>query len=223
MRRPHPYLAIALVCAAVVLVTLAALACPASAQAWSTTPVPRRTPVPTPAPAAQPTCLPLIHGAIVWPGSPECTAERGTDSLNVPTEERLGGIRYFTARILAADLASGALTTDASLFERTEALNQIANLAPVYYDRPLYGTWAATPPALPPNCGPTSWCGCASGIGTWPPKIDVSQRLARVEALVAWEYTNAVLGSLRRPDLWDNAYVSSVVSRVGAQIGGWSQ
>ena len=222
MRRPHPYLAIALVCAAVVLVTLAMLACPVSAQAWSTTPVPRRTPTPTPAPSAQPTCLPLIHGAIVWPGSPECTAERGTDRLNVPTQERLGAIRAFTARVLSVDLASGALTTDASLFERTEALNQIANMAPVYYDRPLYGTWAATPPALPPNCG-NAYCGCASGVGSWPPKIDVSQRLGRVEALVAWEYTNAVLGSLRRPDLWDNAYVSSVVSRVGQQIGGWSQ
>lgn len=193
--------------------------------ALRTTPTPPRTPVPTPtpAPAVEPTCLPLVHGSVVWPGSPECTDQRGTDSLNVPTQERLGAIRAFTARVLSVDLASGALTTDASLFERTEALNQIANLAPVYYDRPLYGTWAATPPALPPNCGPTSWCGCASGIGTWPPKIDVSQRLGRVEQLIAWEITNAFLGSIRRPDLWDNAYVSSVVSRVGAQIGGWSQ
>ena len=220
--RPHPYLAIALVCAAVVLVTLAVLACPASAQAWSTTPVPRRTPTPTPAPSAEPTCLPLIHGAIVWPGSPECTAERGTDTLNVPTQDRFSAIRYFTVRILSNDLANGSLATDATQAERTAALNRIAETVPAYYDRPLYGTWAATPPALPPNCG-NAYCGCASGVGSWPPKIDVSQRLGRVEALVAWEYTNAVLGSLRRPDLWDGSYVSSVVSRVGQQIGGWSQ
>ena len=223
MRRPHPYLAISLVCAAVVLATAAMLACPASAQAWSTTPVPRRTPVPTPAPAAQPTCLPLIHGAIVWPGSPECTAERGTDTLNVPTPERLGAIRYFTQQILWYDLRDGRLTTDATQAEQQAAWNQAGETVPTYYDRPLYGSYAATPPALPPNCGPTSWCGCASGIGTWPPKIDVSQRLGRVEQLISWEITNAFLGSIRRPDLWDGAYVSSVVARVGQQIGGWSQ
>ena len=121
------------------------------------------------------------------------------------------------------DVASALDAWCWSQAERTEALNRIAETVPAYYDRPLYGTWAATPPALPPNCGPTSWCGCASGIGTWPPKIDVSQRLGRVEQLVSWEITNAFLGSIRRPDLWDNAYVSSVVSRVGQQIGGWSQ
>lgn len=53
--------------------------------------------------------------------------------------------------------------------------------------------------------------------------FSASDVLGRVEKLVAWEYTNAVLGSLRRPDLWDNAYVSSVVTRVGQQLGGWSQ
>ena len=62
------------------------------------------------------------------------------------------------------------------------------------------------------------------GVDPGPAAYDaILGGVARVEALVAWEYTNAVLGSIRRPDLWDNAYVSSVVSRVGAQIGGWSQ
>jgi len=219
MRRPHPYLAIALVAAAVVLATAAMLACPAKAEivnyndgcnacwrdtetgmggctllacvgmgALRTTPIPPRSPVPTPtpAPAVEPTCLPLIHGAIVWPGSPECTAERGTDTLNVPTQDRFSAIRYFTVRILSNDLANGSLSTDATQAERQAALNRISETVPVYYDRPLFGTWAATPPALPPNCG-NAYCGCASGVGSWPPKIDVSQRLGRVEKLVAWD------------------------------------
>ena len=33
--------------------------------------------------------------------------------------------------------------------------------------------------------------------------------------------TNASLSSIRRPDLWDGPYVSSVTARVGAAIGGW--
>ena len=91
-------------------------------------------------------------------------------------------------------------------------------------DRAVVGPiWvkAATPPGYEPTCG-DYWCGCASGVGTWPPKIDVSQPLGRVERLVAWEITNAFLGSIRRPDLWDGPYVSSVLTRVGQQIGGWS-
>ena len=67
------------------------------------------------------------------------------------------------------------------------------------------------------------WEGCAAGVASDPIHVSLADGLGRAERLVAWEYTNAVLGSLRRPDLWDNAYVSSVVSRVGAQIGGWSQ
>lgn len=52
--------------------------------------------------------------------------------------------------------------------------------------------------------------------------IWTAQPLGRVERLVAWEITNAFLGSIRRPDLWDGPYVSSVTARVGAAIGGWS-
>ena len=251
MRRPHPYLAIALVCAAVVLATAAMLACPARAEivnyndgcndCWRdtetglggctllacvgqrsviTTPIPRRTPMPTP--SAQPTCLPLVEGVVVWPGSPECTAERGTDRINVPTADRRGGIIYFTIRVLNADLQTGALTTSLTMSAWGDVLGAASSLVPEFYDRPLYGKYAATPPALPPNCG-AFYCGCASGLGTWPPKVDASQRLGRVEQLISWELTNAILGKLNRPDLWDNSYVSSVVSRVGAQIGGWSQ
>ena len=171
------------------------------------------------APPAQ-TCLPWVNGSIVWPGSPECADQRGGDALHVPTEQRLGAIRYFTQQILWYDLRDGVLTTDATEAERQAALVKAQEAVPVYYDRPLYGTYAATPPALPPNCG-DYWCGCASGVGTWPPKIDVSQPLDRVERLVAWEITNAFLGSIRRPDLWDGPYVSSVTARVGAAIGGW--
>ena len=256
MRRPHPYLAIALVCAAVVLATAAMLACPARAEIVSdsdgcntcwrdtetgmggctllacvgmgtrrTTPIPPRSPVPTPtpAPSAQPTCLPLVEGVVVWPGSPECTAERGTDRINVPTEDRRGAIRYFTIRVLTADLQSGALTTSLTSAEWVALFNDASNLVPEFYDRPLYGMYLAVPPAVMPNCGPTSWCGCAAGLSTWPPKIDASQPLGRVERLISWEFTNTLLTRMKRIDLADNSYVSSVVSRVGVEMGGWSQ
>ena len=66
LARPHPYLAIALVCAAVVLLTLV-LAATARGQAWSTTPVgPRATPTPAPTPSAQPTCLPFVEALVSW-------------------------------------------------------------------------------------------------------------------------------------------------------------
>lgn len=217
MRRPHPYLAIALVCAAVVLATAAAVARPARAEVGMS-PAPPRTPDPV-APPAQ-TCLPYIHGSIVWPGSPECADQRGGDALHVPTEQRLRSIRYATAQILWGDLRSGALATEATQAEQQAAWVLAQEAVPVYHDGPIC-VKAATPPGYEPTCG-DYWCGCASGVGTWPPKIDVSQPLRRVEQLVAWEITNAFLSSIRRPDLWDGPYVSSVPARVGAAIGGWS-
>lgn len=63
----------------------------------------------------------------------------------------------------------------------------------------------------------------ASGIGSWPPKVDASDVPSRVEQLTSWELANALLGKLNRADLFDGAYASSVVARVGQQIGGWSQ
>lgn len=158
--------------------------------------------------------------SIVWPGSPECADQRGGDALHVPTEQRLRSIRYATAQILWYDLRSGALATEATQAEQQAAWVLAQEAVPVYHDGPIWVT-AATPPGYEPTCG-DYWCGCASGVGTWPPKIDVSQPLGRVERLVAWEITNAFLGSIRRPDLWDGPYVSSVVAGVGQQIGGWS-
>ena len=214
MRRPHPYLAIALVCAAVVLVTFAALACPASAQAWSTTPAPRRTPTPTPE-----GCAPIVNGQPVMPGSVECSPY--TTQLNVPPADRVGLIRYMTVRIIQQDISDGALTTPASSAVRNAYIADAFEIEPRFLDRPLWGKYAV-PPSYTPNCG-SLWCGCASGIGSWPPKVDASDVPSRVEQLISWELTNALLGKLNRADLFDGAYVSSVVSRVGQQIGGWSQ
>lgn len=207
MRRPHPYLAIAAVCAAVLLVTLALAA------RGETMPVPAgiRTPVPN-----TEDCLPYINGFIVWPGSPQCQPTQS--HFSVPRPDRLGALRHFTVRTIEGDIIAGTLTT--TVYYPT-VLAEARVLDPRFVDRPIYGTFAATPPALPPNCG-DAWCGCAVGIGSWPPAVDASQPADRVEKLVVWETTNAILGRLNRPDLWDNAYVSSVVTRVGQQMGGWA-
>lgn len=206
--RLRAYLSIALVCAAAVLVTLSARA---EVRVLPTGP---REPV------ADLDTVPVVNGWAIWPGSPECADQRGGDALHVPTEQRLRSIRYATAQILWGDLRSGALATDATQAEQQAAWVLAQEAVPVYHDGPIW-VQAATPPGYEPTCG-DYWCGCASGVGTWPPKIDVSQPLGRVERLNAWEITNAFLSSIRRPDLWDGPYVSSVVAGVGQQIGGWS-
>lgn len=198
---------------AVAFVMLLALACPASAQI-DYVPIGPRGPLP---PADS--CLPVVNGFVVWAGSTNCFPT--TTQLNVPTASRVGLIRYRTVQVLTFDLADGTLTSPLSAYERNWVLSQAQDLEPVFVDRPLYGSWNL-PPGWVPNCGPY-WCGCANGVGTWPPQINASEFPGQVEALISWEITNAVLGALGRGDLWDTSYVGSVGARVAQQIGGWSQ
>lgn len=206
MRRPHPYLAIALVCAAVLLVTLALTA------HGETMPVPAgiRTPVPV-----VEDCLPYINGHIVWPGSPQCQPTQA--HFSVPRGDRLGALRHFTVRTIESDIVAGTLTT--TVYYPT-VLAEARVLDPRFVDRPIYDRYP-TPPGWTPTCG-VDWCGCAAGVGGWPPTIDASQSADRVEKLVVWELTNAILTRLGRSDLWDGAYISTVSTRVGQQMGGWA-
>lgn len=87
MRRPQPYLAIALVCTAIVLLTVTALACPARGEEVRVVPAPVREPEPVPTPTPTPDTVPVVNGWAIWPGSPECTPV-GTVTY-VPTQERV--------------------------------------------------------------------------------------------------------------------------------------
>lgn len=158
--------------------------------------------------------VPVINGAPVMRGSPECVPH--TSQTFVPTQDRARWIRGMTRRTIEQDLASGALTSPLSAETRAALL--ALDLGQTFTDRPLYGTYI-TPPGWTPNCG-IYWCGCAAGSATIPPSIATDDP-SRVEALVAWETANATLGLLKRGDLGDSNYVSSVVSRVRDWIGGW--
>jgi len=199
MRRPHPFLLVALVAAAVVLVTLV-LAATARAER-----------------GASPDyyVVPVINGAPVMRGSPECPPK--TSQTFVPTADRARWIRGMTRRLIQQDLASGALTSPLSR-QTTDAILAI-DLGQTFLDRPLYGTYSV-PPGWTPNCG-SYWCGCAAGTGAIPPTIATDDP-SRVEALVSHETCNATLGLLQRGDLADGPYVSSVVSRVRDWLGGWA-
>jgi len=91
-----------------------------------------------------------------------------------------------------------------------------------FFDRPVLGTYLCPAgynggPPYPYSCEL-----CAAGVGYLVPYVSTSEP-ERVEALVSWETTNARLGLLQRSDLFDGAYVSSVVNRVAAKMGGWKQ
>ena len=198
MRRPHPFLAVAIVALAVVLVTLV-LAATAEGQ---------RVP-----PSGYYT-VPVINGSPVMRGSSQCVPV--TSQTFVPTADRARWIRGMTRTVIKQDLATGALTSPLSR-QTTDALLAI-DLGQTFYDRPLYGAYSV-PPGWTPNCG-TYLCLCASGIGTVPPQVATDDP-ERVEPLVAHETANATLGLLQRGDLGDSAYVSSIVSRVRDWIGGF--
>ena len=204
MRKPHPFLVIALVALALVLVTLALAA---SAEGQGRTP-PMDVDV-----------IPYIHGHAIYPGSVECAPR--TSRQYVPTAERVRAIRYFTVRTIEIDLDTKALTTPLAYDVWRKVMEIARETEPRFVDRPIWGQYA-TPPGYQPNCG-IYFCACAAGVGTWPPQIDTSDP-ARVEALVAWELTNAILGQLQRSDLWDtSSYVGSVNRRVEQWLGGWKQ
>ena len=158
--------------------------------------------------------VPVINGAPVMRGSPQCPPY--TSQTFVPTADRARWIRGMTRRFIQQDLASGALTSPLSR-QTTDAILAI-DLGQTFLDRPLYGTYSV-PPGWAPNCG-TAWCGCAAGSGAIPPTIATDDP-SRVEALLSWETSNATLGLLQRGDLADGIYVSSVVSRVRDWLGGW--
>lgn len=200
MRRPHPFLAVALVAIAVVLVTLAMAA---SAEAQRT-------------PPTEWASIPVVNGHPIFRGSEQCSPR--TDRQYVPTVRRADAIRYFTRRVLELDLDTKALTTPLS-YETWRALIAL-DLGQKFFDRPVLGDYMC----------PAGWNGgppepypcrlCAAGVGYLIPYISTSEP-ERVEALIAHETTNARLGMLQRSDLWDGAYVSSVVRRVGEWIGGY--
>lgn len=160
--------------------------------------------------------VPVINGAPVMRGSAQCSPY--TSQTFVPTSDRARWIRGMTRRTIEQDLASGALTSPLSAETRTALL--AVDLGQTFLDRQVYGTYV-TPPGWTPNCG-SYWCGCAAGVGSVPPQIATDDP-SRVEALLAWETANATLGLLRRGDLADGPYVSSVTNRVRDWIGGWSQ
>ncbi len=203
MRRVHPYLAIALVALAVVLVTLA-LAARCEGQGRT--------------PPSEEASIPVIAGHPVFRGSPECSTR--TDRQYVPTKERADAIRNYTRRVIELDLDTKALTTPLS-YETWRELIKL-DFGQQFFDRPVKG-WYLCPagynggPPYPYSCEL-----CAAGVGYLVPYISTSEP-ERVEALIAHETTNARLGLLQRSDLFDGAYVSSVVNRVAAKMGGWKQ
>ena len=202
MRRPHPFLAVAIVAAAVVLVTLVLAA---SARGEGRRPIgPDDYYV-----------VPVINGSPVMRGSSECPPY--TSQTFVPTADRARWIRGMTRRLIQQDLASGALTSPLSR-QTTDALLAI-DLGQTFYDRPLYGTYQV-PPGWQPNCG-AFLCTCAAGVATIPPGI-ATDNPSRVEPLVAEETAKAELGLIGRGEIAESPYVSSVVSRVRDWLGGWA-
>ena len=199
MRRPHPYLAIALVALAVVLVTLVLAA---SAEGQRT-------------PPGDYYLVPVIHGQPILRGSSECVPK--TSQTFVPTADRARWIRGMARRLIQQDLASGALTSPLSR-QTTDAILAI-DLGQTFYDRPLYGTYQV-PPGWQPNCG-AFLCTCAAGVATIPPGI-ATDNPSRVEPLVAEETAKAELGLIGRGEIAESPYVSSVVSRVRDWLGGWA-
>ena len=264
MRRPHPYLAIALVCAAVVLATAAMLACPARCEVvsyndgcnecWRDTetgmggctllactgmdgkarqapvPIGPRTPPPAPAPAPVVTSVPVVNGIAIWPGSPEC--EVFGPITYYPTLERVREIQLAARWAIAKELDAGAigwngitpegLKTPMSGLEWQAVLAFTYENVPTFYDRPRFGTYKPWPGATP-NCsvGDTPMvCICAQGVGRIHPEIALDQPL-RTERLIAWETLNSLVCAVRRCDLGDSAYISTLMTAIEPRVGGW--
>lgn len=201
MRRPPPYLALA---AAVVLVTLAAGACPGEARGGGDEPV-----------------FQSINGWPIYPGSTSCPVY-GTAAY-VPTEARVQQIRQAVFLFISTDLETGALTTPLLYMEWRAAMAAVQEYRPRFQRRPVY-VMAQVPPGYTSNCqnaqGEPRLCTCAAGVGYLSPLVAVDNP-SRTEALVAWETVNGFLGVLRRGDLFDGPYVTSVNNRASALVGGW--
>lgn len=171
-------------------------------------------PVPARPPITADDVIPVINGSAVWPGSVECKPYGTT--VYVPSRSRAKYIRDTTRRFIEFDLDSGALVTPVP-YDVWRAVIKL-DWEQQFFDRPIYSQYAV-PPGYTPNCG-QYWCGCAAGVGTLTPQISVSDP-SRVEPLISWEVCNATLGLLQLSSKWDGAYVSSVTTRVAAEIGGW--
>ena len=206
MRRPHPYLAVALVCAAIVLVTVTALACPARAER---------------PPADDFDVVMVVNGWPIMPGSPQC-ARTGPVSY-VPDADRVRQIRGSVVTLMNWDVETGYLTTTRTPAERAIAFAMVREIEPRFRDRP---TWVAgaVPPGYTADCtdgnGVPALCVCAAGIGYLSPVIDAGD-VTQVEKLVAWETVNSILYLLNRPDLGDTSYVTRCLSMIAPVIGGW--
>ena len=203
---PRAHLAIALVCAAVVLVTVTALACPARAERH---------------PANDFEVVMVVNGWPIMPGSPQC-ARTGPVSY-VPDADRVRQIRGSVVTLMNWDVETGYLTTTRTPAERAIAFAMVREIEPRFRDRP---TWVAgaVPPGYTANCtdgnGVPALCVCAAGIGYLSPVIDAGDPV-QVEKLVAWETVNSILYLLNRPDLGDTSYVTRCLSMIAPVIGGW--
>lgn len=214
MRRPHPYLVLSLVCAAVVLATAAMLACPARAEVRVIPTGPRE-------PVADLDTVPVVNGWPIMPGSPQC-ARTGPVSY-VPDADRVRQIRGSVVTLMNWDVETGYLTTTRTPAERAIAFAMVREIEPRFRDRP---TWVAgaVPPGYTANCtdgnGVPALCVCAAGIGYLSPVVDAGDP-AQVEKLLAWETVNSILYLLNRPDLGDSSYVTRCLSMIAPVIGGW--
>ena len=227
MRRPHPYpyLAVSLVCAAVVLATLV-LAGTARGEDVRVVPAPVREPEPVPTPTPTPDTVPVVNGWAIWPGSPECPIV-GTVTY-VPTQERVREITDAVHAEVSRELdlgvvGLGGISTPLPYDVWLMALNAVRDNVPTFTDRPVW-TEAKLPPGWTSNCtladGTPGWCGCASGIGHLHPIVALDDP-SRAEALVSWESINARLCLAQRCDLADSSYVGTLNARVSKRVGGW--
>lgn len=204
---PRSYLAVALVCAAIVLVTVTALACPARAER-------------PPAGDGFGNVM-TVNGWAIFPGSSQC-ARTGSVSY-VPDADRVRQIRGSVVTLINWDVETGYLTTSRTAAERAIAFAMVREIEPRFRDRP---TWVAgaVPPGYTANCvdgnGSPALCVCAAGIGYLSPIVDAGDA-SRIERLLAWETVNSILTILGRSDLWDTSYVTSVLNNVAPVIGGW--
>ena len=204
---PRSYLAVALVCAAIVLVTVTALACPARAER-------------PPAGDGFGNVM-TVNGWPIMPGSPQC-ARTGSVSY-VPDADRVRQIRGSVVTLMNWDIETGYLTTTRTPAERAIALAMVREIEPRFRDRP---TWVAgaVPPGYVANCtdgnGVPALCVCAAGIGYLSPVVDAGDP-AQVEKLVAWETVNSILYIFQRADLGDTSYVTRCLSMIAPVIGGW--
>ena len=205
MRRPHPYLAVSLACAAVVLATAAMLACPASAQPFDAQ---RFTPPPgwTPAPPRTPTggfVLPPDPGLLteipLREGSDSCDEDYGR-TVTIPSPEAVRCWRVEAARYLVTEVQEGRLRPGGRARGITYPGITWA-IKPVW----IYGSVAGVP----------QWA-CAAGVATNPIQVWIGDA-DRTLSLVAWETSNFILAAgLDRYDLTDGAVVGAATNAARA-------